>query len=470
MLKFKSAYVLRKKDRLNSRIELYSERNFAYKLIPIGIPFFLALSLVDLGITSKLSALYFFLIRVLAVGASVWVYKILRGRSKYVFRIFSTFIPLFIVSQTIMIKYDIVNTPYFSVTFLIMFFVSFIAPLKFKHGVLIYTLFLGPTLIYALHLIIIGNNESILVLNMTIAGIMVSSIASDQIRLDIVSRFKFHEIQRRELIKRDKEIEEKVEELLKRKKFESQFSPQVVEVLLDDEGIYTEMEKKKLVTVVFDIKDSTRKSSELPPADYKEVVEEIFDVINTSSLDWDLTVDKFTGDGAQVFAGSPKERKDDLFRSIMACFDVDEKIKLKNDILRTSWGGNIEIRMAVCEGEALVGFLGKGMVRSFTAIGEHVSFAHRLCGEATPGRVLIYSFFKGNVEDYLRIGPWSYKRREITNLKGLDNKKFEAVEFIKQIVEYKHLGHCPDCDSGYVLDESDLIYPKVICPKCSAER
>jgi class 3 adenylate cyclase len=302
---------------------------------------------------------------------------------------------------------------------------------------------------------------------MLMGAIIRGALSSQHLR-DLVEVTILNDMEKRaDLRTRAQEVRDKAAELMKRKRFESQFSPQVVARVLNNIHNYEKLNAESICTLVIDIKDSSSKSDALTPAAYAEVVEEVFDIIAACCLKWNITVDKFTGDGAQAFAGSPERRPDDLKRCVDACIEILKMLQARQDYLSLRWQGKVELRFGICEGTALVGFLGKGAMRSFTAIGNNVSLTHRLCAESNPNSILVHC--SPSQEEIFSVGTYAKKTKQVKNLKGFEEKSFRVLELTPRFLEQelKDIGRCDICLTPLVMKENAQGIPQVVCPACS---
>jgi hypothetical protein len=229
------------------------------------------------------------------------------------------------------------------------------------------------------------------------------------------------------------------------------------------------MQERHVAVAVIDVIGSSARTKQIDPKDYKEVIEEVFDVFSSACLRWDVTVDKFTGDGAQAFAGAPTTSHNDTLRALMACRDTIQMLEGRSLALTRRWGEPLQIRSAVCEGSALVGFIGRGTLKSYTAIGETVSFTHRLCAAGVPGKIVCYSL---SAHGSLEIPHSGFDRefRPVSNLKGFGNEKFQ-VAFLSPSKQHEAMidnGRCGVCGTPLILDEEPNGLPKLTCPGCQA--
>jgi hypothetical protein len=178
-------------------------------------------------------------------------------------------------------------------------------------------------------------------------------------------------------------------------------------------------------------------------------------------------VDKFTGDGGMSFAGAPVQSADDFRRGLMACRETMRMLQARREKLDRVWGEALNIRMSLVEGVARVGFIGRGALKAYTAVGEIVSFTHRLSSAPPPWSVAAYSWDHPEKLDE----SYSDLDSETTIVKGL--KGFGAKEFRVRIFTPKDqmsgqldAGRCGTCETPLVFEEDAFGIPKVSCPGC----
>jgi class 3 adenylate cyclase len=304
---------------------------------------------------------------------------------------------------------------------------------------------------------------------MLLGSVLVCSVDSGQVHHDTRIRLAAVEALARDLGKREREIRKKAEELLKRRIFESQFSPQVVSAVLANRLLLKEMKRYPIVNIVTDIENSTQKANTIDPSAYKEVVEEVLDVFSAACLKWNITLDKFTGDGVQAFVGAPMSSGDDLTRAVMACRDCMTMLSARKAALELLWRTPLNVRFAICQGEALVGFIGRGSFKSYTAVGDMVSFTHRLSAVPPPWTIALYQW-QGDTAAKLEFLGFKNSSTLVTDLKGFGDRKFQIQLLAPEISTdpASDAGRCPECETPLVLEEGLMGLPKVYCPGCQA--
>jgi adenylate cyclase len=463
--------VLRRKSHVDTRLQLRDERTFARIVLPKIAVVYVGFGFVDWYSASSGDPVEFFGVRLAAVLISRVLYLLSRGRLKYGMRFMLLFSPYVFAVEYIMIKYGLVLSPYFAGLALVMLSGTMYFPVRMAIAAMVY----GASILPALIWVSIHPTESVTgTMNfflMTIGSVVLCTVNSEQIYRDFRERLILMETLARDLGRREKEIRAKADQLFKRQAFESQFSPQVVSAVLNDRASLKEMLQRNVVTVVVDIENSTLKAKTLVPTEYKNVIEEVFDVFASACLKWNITVDKFTGDGAQAFAGAPVTSTDDMFRALMASKDTLKMLRARQFSMEPRWKSPVVVRIAVCEGKALVGFLGRGTLKSFTAIGETVSFAHRLCGAAEPDSIAVYSLIHPGSIEMINIG-FSAETKILSNLKGFGDQSFRVTmlrPMEEETVDADN-GRCGDCQTPLVLEDSVSGLPRIVCPGCQSRR
>jgi len=471
MILRKSLYTLKIPNRVFARLTLTLERNIAKKLIPVIGPIYILFFLADCAAVSKwdIESISFFVgIRAIAFLSSWAAFDLTRGRLKYRNRNLLVLLPYMFVIQAIVIKFNLSFSPYFSAFALVMFAGSLLLPMSAKHAIVNNIFSIIPISTYYFLQFYNGNYENFLSLVMVFGTAILTTASGDQAFNDLLQITKMDEEKNIDLRERSEIIKNKVDEITKRKEFEKQFSPQVIETMLSDKNVYKTMKKQNLVTVVFDIVDSTKKASSLDPINYKDAVEEVYDIITSACYHNGLTIDKFTGDGAQVFAGSPEPHHDDLERAIKASTYVVKTLESKKNFFIEKWGESLQLKVGICHGEALVGFLGRGFMKSFTAIGVNISLAHRICAEAKNGHIIIFDRTTEASNMCYHFSDYDTETITLPSLKGIKENNLKVLSLRIHNTEENtlDLGRCEECETPHILTEDNRGMPKVICPIC----
>jgi len=99
-------------------------------------------------------------------------------------------------------------------------------------------------------------------------------------------------------------------------------------------------------------------------------------------------LDKFIGDCVMAVWGSPSSHPDDAARALRAAMEMQAEIEVLNRTRTAAGQRAISIGVGVNTGQAVVGYMGSSERHEYTAIGDSVNIAARLCSMAKPGEVL----------------------------------------------------------------------------------
>lgn len=204
---------------------------------------------------------------------------------------------------------------------------------------------------------------------------------------DLKSRIGLiEEVQERQHI-----IDKKTSEATQLRQLSTQFSPQVVDAIQRGRfSLNKKAELRKICVVFIDVVGSTEKVNSLAPEKFQNVIEQFLKISIESFLKYDLTIDKFQGDGILAFSNSPVEHADFVDRVCLAVFEVRTKFELVRQQIENEWNGDFSIRKGIAVGTANVGFFGdRKNYNSFTAIGRPMALAARICAAAHPNQILL---------------------------------------------------------------------------------
>lgn len=194
-----------------------------------------------------------------------------------------------------------------------------------------------------------------------------------------------------ELTSRDQVIHEKTSEAVRLNSLSTQFSPQVVRAIREgrvdlEKGVH----RSQICAIFVDIVGSTERVVRLDQQKVDKVLARFMDTVVSTFLKYDLTIDKFQGDGILGFANDPIQHKDFVQRTCYAALEVRELLQQDREFYLLNWKKEMQIRMGISVGYANVGFYGnKKFFRSYTAIGAPLPMASRLTNLAEPDQILI---------------------------------------------------------------------------------
>ncbi len=140
------------------------------------------------------------------------------------------------------------------------------------------------------------------------------------------------------------------------------------------------------VTVLFaDIRGFTTLSSEMRPEEVVRFLNKFFEEMVEAVLNNKGTIDKFIGDCVMALWGAPEPHPaEDARNAMTAALSMVQRAK--KVIVN---GAPIEMGVGINTGEAVIGCIGSRQRLEYTAIGNTVNLAARLCGIAKPNEVLV---------------------------------------------------------------------------------
>ena len=160
----------------------------------------------------------------------------------------------------------------------------------------------------------------------------------------------------------------------------------LIEQSLEDNANLTVKVEKKEITVMFtDIVNFTSISEKLQPISTVELLNEYIKVMTNIIIKNGGTIDKFEGDAIMAIFGAPNEQQDHAQRAAQTAIEMRTKLpelnqKWENDPPLS--GGEkkpqIDFRVGLSSGEAVVGNIGSENRLSYTAIGDIVNLGSRL--------------------------------------------------------------------------------------------
>ena len=174
------------------------------------------------------------------------------------------------------------------------------------------------------------------------------------------------------------------------------------------------------VSILFsDIRGFTHFSAQTPARDVVDTLNEYFWQMTRVVSEFHGQVDKFIGDGLMVtFRGS--DRGHHPYRAVCAALKMLERLRDLNRERKRLGLWELEIRIGIHSGEAIIGNIGSYEKMDYTAIGSTVNLAQRLESHARPNTILIskaaYQQISGHFHCFHRL-PFIPKgfEREVEN-------------------------------------------------------
>jgi len=176
----------------------------------------------------------------------------------------------------------------------------------------------------------------------------------------------------------------------RRAQFMSRFlSPQVAE-LVHQRGLRaaTQENSLELSVVCCDLRGFTAYAKSTPPQKVIQILREYYDAVGASAAQFGGTIKDQAGDGVLILVGAPIAFGDHAPRALQ----MAKAIRVGAMGLVQRWSDaqlKLGVGLGVASGIVTVGVIGAASRLEYTAVGQAVNLASRLCSEAEHGEVLV---------------------------------------------------------------------------------
>lgn len=292
-----------------------------------------------------------------------------------------------------------------------------------------------------------------------VVALVIRSIYEALKKEEILTKINLkHEIQDRNTI-----IAEKTNEAVRISTLTKQFSPQVVhEISKGNLDLFKSHKRIKICAMFIDIVNSTDRVNRIDKDDLDKVITTFMEDTMKVLLKYDITIDKFLGDGVLAFSNAPLERPDYIERVLNAAIEIRERITINRDQYIQYWLNELEIRIGISVGYGNVGFYGSDeYFKSYTAIGRVVNMASRLCSSAEPNQILI----DNDTCKSLDITKWQINDVGYRKLKGFEQDIIKVFQINK--ASTSSINHdIPICINGHGILHLDTNEKGIYELKC----
>jgi adenylate cyclase len=187
-----------------------------------------------------------------------------------------------------------------------------------------------------------------------------------------------------------------VEKLQRLKRF---FSPQLAELILAGGADDPLESHRRDITVVFlDLRGFTAFSEAAEPEEVMDALSEFHHAMGRRILEYQGTLERFTGDGLMVFFNDPLPIHQPARRAVEMAFVMQEDaLKLSAEWKKKGW--TLGLGIGISQGYATVGAIGFEGRIDYGAIGTVTNLANRLCDLADPGHILVSQRVFAEIEE-----------------------------------------------------------------------
>jgi adenylate cyclase len=144
------------------------------------------------------------------------------------------------------------------------------------------------------------------------------------------------------------------------------------------------------VTLLFsDIRGFTSMSESRAPEEIVRMLNEYFELMVDVIFKYEGTLDKFVGDEVIALFGAPVPMKNAEVKAVQCALDMMRVLSEWNRTRAAEGQNEVNVGIGINTGMVVTGAIGSSRALQYTAIGDAVNTASRLCGHAQTGQVLL---------------------------------------------------------------------------------
>ncbi|HEX4621889.1 MAG TPA: adenylate/guanylate cyclase domain-containing protein [Myxococcaceae bacterium] len=186
------------------------------------------------------------------------------------------------------------------------------------------------------------------------------------------------------------ELARKIEtEAVTRAELSRFLSPAVADMVVRGQVELLRQGRLAEVSIIFaDIRGFTSMSESERPEEIVAMLNAFFTAMATVVFRNEGNLDKFIGDCVMAVWGPPSPHPDDAARALKAALHMQHEVNQLNLQRQAAGKKAIQVGVGINTGAAVVGYMGSSERHEFTAIGDVVNIAARLCSLAKGGEIL----------------------------------------------------------------------------------
>jgi len=180
--------------------------------------------------------------------------------------------------------------------------------------------------------------------------------------------------------------EEMAKQSQQRSALERFLSPGVAQkIAAEAADIQLRGETQNLTVLFSDIRGFTSMAEKMTPEETVELLNDFFNAMSDRIFSHEGTLDKFLGDGLMCLFGAPVSKGTDALNAVRTAVEMQQTLQqINKDLARP-----LHMGIGINTGRAVVGYIGATRRMDYTAIGDVVNVASRLCAAAAPDQILV---------------------------------------------------------------------------------
>jgi class 3 adenylate cyclase len=214
-------------------------------------------------------------------------------------------------------------------------------------------------------------------------------------------------------------------------------APQVAELVEHSDQGLLDGQRREVVAIFGDLRGFTAFSARAEPDAILTVLRQYYEAIGAVTARHEATLIRFAGDGVMVLVNAPVACETPAQRGIRLAIDMQAAVQS----LANTWnagGCSVGFGVGIAMGPATVGALGYHGRLDYTAIGNVVNLASRLCSLADDAQILVDPVIADHVADGTALA--SIGERAI---KGFD-QAVEVFAVVHGMASRRHSGCQPE--------------------------
>src|SRR4029453_7030806 len=203
----------------------------------------------------------------------------------------------------------------------------------------------------------------------------------------------------------EQRVEQQLAQLDRLERLKRFFSPQVAELIVSGDTEDPLKSHRRDITVVFlDLRGFTAFAETSEPEEVMAVLRQYHAEMGKLILEWEGTLERFTGDGMMIFFNDPVPVPDPAERAVRMAAAMRVRVPdVGGGGKKAGFGPDFGIGIA--HGYATLGAIGFEGRLDYGAIGTVTNLAARLCSEAKAGQILVHQRVVTTVEALIEAEP-----------------------------------------------------------------
>jgi adenylate cyclase len=192
-------------------------------------------------------------------------------------------------------------------------------------------------------------------------------------------------------------------------------APQVAELVEHSDERLLDGQRREVVAIFGDLRGFTAFSARAEPDVIMAVLGEYYEAAGAVITRHEATLIRFAGDGVMVLVNAPVARENPAYHGLRLAIDMQAAVQA----VVNSWSTRdyaMGFGVGIAMGPATVGTIGYEGRVDYTAIGNVVNLASRLCGSADDAQILVDPVVAERVKDSIALVSLGER-----NIKGYDD-------------------------------------------------